>query len=63
MFPILDLSCEEHRAVVVEVPTGRSLKLKLLKLQQNGQFHDEFVKIKDTQIHYVVFSDQSTSFG
>jgi hypothetical protein len=29
------------------------LETELLKLQKNGQFPDESVKRKDTQIHYV----------
>jgi hypothetical protein len=44
MIPTLDLSCEENtqerRAVVVEL-----VGLLKLKLQKNGQFPDESVKI------------------
>jgi hypothetical protein len=32
---------------------GQVEKLELLKLQKSGQFPDESVRIKETQIHYV----------
>ncbi len=55
MFPILDLSSEETLCDSSGTGHSRVAQAELLKLQRNGQFPDEFVKIEVTQIqiHYV----------
>jgi hypothetical protein len=40
---------------------GHIAPAELLKLQKSGQFPDEFVKIEDTQIHYVSSRRNSNS--
>ncbi len=53
MFPTLDLNCEEKPIDGSETDHGSIVQGQLLKLQKNGQFPDEPVRIKGVPIHYV----------
>jgi hypothetical protein len=54
MLAILDLICEENTSHSSGTGHGWIAQTELLKLQKNGQFPDELLKIEGAQIHYVV---------